>query len=277
MFRKGFTFYNERTRNNEQDISLIISFSISGFTVIQHSITEKVILEIDEYSFESSSDVEKDKHDFRQLINDYLQLPGINPEIKVIQTSGIYTPVPGELFDERKAADFVGFIANEADGFDNQVLAHHIHVQNFYIVSKNLKWQSELTEGSPFEKSILNDIVVFVSTIMNSQQYYSGTFIQVGTNYFDVLIIKQKSLLLLNRFNFATSKDFCYHLVGAMKAVGLNVFDETLYLSGEILPGSEITSLLAKYLSAIHFLNPENSVIPDNLYAHRYFNQLSVL
>lgn len=279
MIRKVFEYHPDNESLHEKDVVLVLSFTLKGLQLIAYSSDEKIMLGLEDFSSDVSSENVATGQEFTSHLNKFIQRFGSVSDCHVIMNSGVFAPVPDELFDESRVSELLDFVYPDHSSFDNNYNFSLINTvpEKFYLIYRFLKWQSDLLQIIQHEKKIHCDIITFFNSVISSDSFPSGTFVNVGTNYFDVVVLNKKSLLFMNRFSFATSKDFCYHLIGAMKSIGLNVFDETVHLSGEILPGSEISALLGKYVAAIRFMNPENVSVPESLHAHRYFYQLSVL
>ncbi len=279
MIRKCFEYHPEESFH-EKDVKIVLSFTVKGFQIISVCTSEKRLLGIEDFVVDSSgATLNFGGNEFESHCNRFIQRYGSVSSFHVMLNSGIFVPVPEELFDESRIEELLKFVTTDETFFDKDFHYNLIgqNTDSFYLLYRFLNWQTGLINEDHSDRTKHCDIVAFLNAILSSEMSSSGTFVNVGSNSFDVVILNRKSLLFINRFNFATTKDFCYHLIGAMKSAGLNVFDETVSLSGEILPGSEITSLLAKYVAAIRFMHPPDVDVPENLHAHRYFYQLSVL
>jgi hypothetical protein len=139
-----------------------------------------------------------------------------------------------------------------------------------------VQWQNSFANDIENSQKSL-DAYSFVQAILSDKSNENGVFVHVAQQTFDVLVLKNKNIHFLNRFSFASAKDFCYHLVGVMNTNELNPFQTDVCFSGDVLPGSDVINLLSKYIHSSKYLVPQEINIPHNLPVHRYFIQLSVL
>lgn len=89
-----------------------------------------------------------------------------------------------------------------------------------------------------------------------AQQGGMQVFVHVRSGVFHVLLFDGPNLLLANHYPYQAAKDFLYFILLVFDQFKLNQESTPLYLSGKILPDSEIYRLLARYIRKLDFLKP---------------------
>ncbi len=277
MIRKVLSAKNTDFTETGQGNILVLSFSVKGMTIMIIPEGEKTVLALDEYVFDTH-DPESSyiQEAFNQLFKEFVFGYSNVSQYHVIINTLTYTPVPSELFKENETASLMNFVQEQ-----NEYQAHDLMTEmisnGIWLIYQNVQWQKLMVEKLIPDCTVHNNTVLFAQSVMKDQSELTATYVFVCENYFDVLILENRKLLLLNRFSFTTSKDFCYYLIGSLKSSGLNPSDSIIFLAGEILPESEIISLLRRYVSDVRFAECSGIQFPEEMIPHRYFTQFALL
>jgi len=278
MIRKVFSFQNENFSIEGQDISLVLSFSEDGFNVIAYSPPTKEIVWVEEYFADTACKTELLKLDVINFLNDYISGLNLLKELKIVFNTESYTPVPVEVFNIESKSKLLFFneknIDQSADYIENNTISlGEVKFQLLYSVHS---WQRSLSDGLSTSFQQYNDVCLFFQSVLSSQMK-SGIFVNNQQHYFDVCILKDGNLVLMNRFSYNNARDFCYFLTGATHTCELIAQDETVHISGLILAESEIVVLLKRYFRDIEYLCPPGIQEYSGLNLHCYYSQLSIL
>ena len=83
-------------------------------------------------------------------------------------------------------------------------------------------------------------------------------FINVATTHFEIIVSKDKKLLLYNTFTYKTSEDFIYYILFAVEQLKLNVEDISVVLLGEIKKQDALFKIVYKYIRNVSFLEEKS-------------------
>jgi len=274
MIRKVFSFENTNFPTG-QDKALVLSFFHNGFKIIAFSHSSRLIGSIDEYVIDPVQlhQLQSDQisNNFKEFI---VSAYGITPNA-VISQAEVFTLIPEELYLPESKDQLFEYVAKN-NLLNMQACSKEVNIgsDKLRLLYTCLNWQQNLfTENNAIQ---LCDIEMFVNAILINPAFHEGTFVNVSSDYYDILILKNKKLSLINRFRFSGSGEFCYYLFGSMKAAGMDPANATIHMAGEIMPESEIIRILKRYVSDIQYLLPTGFEKSEYQHLHRYFNQLSV-
>lgn len=277
MIRLVSSVQNNSISNSGQELSLVLSFSLKGFSILLFS-DDKTVFRLDDYTIDAADPDNSDfQNIFRYTLNEYLEKSEYNINLSfAILNCVSFTPVPSELFAEEKQNSLLSFVNDHSlQPIENvDIITSNEKIQ---LLCQKIPWQCSCIKSLNKNMTSEIDVALFVKTILNSVEAHHGVYVNVGVNQFDLLILENNKMLMLNRFSFTTSKDFCYFLVASVRAAGLEPSEINLNLAGEILPDSEISVQLGKYFSRIEFIKTPGILIPEGVVHHRYFIQFALL
>lgn len=275
MFTNVFNYLSE---NNviENETTAIVSFSSNK--IVFFVLSEKIpanIIRLDEFIIEDDlKDVGLLSTEFLNLYKDYVKSFDNIKVIKVFFSVDFYALIPEELYNENEKKLYLEFLYGEKDFFDSQIDVSVVDLTNKnFLLTVVPEWQKKCVAKIDKPKILQNQVNTYITNILVDKNK-RGVFVNVYDNNFDI-IIKDETIKYCNRFSFETAKDFCYFIIGVIKTVNWNSFEEKIYFSGNIMQESELINLVKRYFKEIIFLNLENIKIPNDIYLHRYFNQLS--
>jgi hypothetical protein len=278
MNRKNFSFHSETNTYSGQEVLLVLHFFQQSYSISLISKDNKLPIIIHEHSFNFKDETQQqDILYFSKSIEEVSQLIENNLSLHIIFCSDSYTCIPAEFFNQSQAESYLNILVGNNEKIVNwkQIQSNDL---NFNLVFNTLENQHKLIAQIKMNNTQQHtDIELYTRQILKLNTKDKATYIHAYSNYFDILSIDNNQFSFLNRFHFATAKDFCYYVVGALNSMKKNPLDEDIYLSGNILPQSEIIQLLTKYTGHIQCLDIHQMYEFENIQLHRYFNQLSLL
>lgn len=274
----SFSYLSEKYNSIGQEVILVLSFSDKYFSYLLADKSDNHIIEIKEYS------ISKPYNELfaSELKNIVLQLKtkhnNLNT-IKLIQNSEIYTLIPKDLFKEEDSYKLLEFVAGNkiCPKKTIEISEHKIFSEEIVLLSQADDFSKNISELLELNTSNYGNFQVFFNSIANNYTGVAGAFINIENSSFDIIIQNSEKLLLANRFHFNTAKDFCYYAIGAINSTELNPLEQKLYISGKIMPESEIFNLLNRYVAKIEFLEIKNQSLTEQTIQHQFYNQLTIL
>jgi hypothetical protein len=100
--------------------------------------------------------------------------------------------------------------------------------------------------------------------------------VHIQATHFEIIIFKEKKLLLFNSYKQETTEDFMYYLMASCEQLKINTAELKLILYGEIEKNSAIYHILKQYVKDVSFgertENYKYSYVMNALPEHFYFN-----
>ncbi|HIP26864.1 MAG TPA: DUF3822 family protein [Flavobacteriaceae bacterium] len=234
---------------------LSIQFSLDGFSFSVFDIDLQEFIVFKEYVFESKkTNPEKLLTHIKQVFLSEEILSVKFEKILVVHVNNLSTFVPFPLFEEDHLDTYIKFnnkIYNSDffvyDFIVNQdmvsVFVPYINVNNFLI-----------DQFGSFEYKHYSSILVenLLSNYANSDTV--KVFVNINKSHFEIIIGKQKKLLLYNTFEYKTVEDFIYYVLFSMDQLQLNVEDVELELLGKIKEEDGLFIALYKYVRNVSLL-----------------------
>jgi len=249
----GFSFciYNKE----QQDVA---AFSIYQFT--DSNITPYQHLELVEQLFEKE---------------ELLQLK--YKTVSVSHFNNLASQVPKPFFDKNNLPAYLQYsvkvLENDFIAYDE---LNNSEIVNVYIPFVNINNFLLDTYGS-FEYKHSSTILIetLLNTYKNSSDDYC--FVNVSNNNFEIVIIRDKKLVLFNCFSFQTKEDFIYYVLFTAEQLNLNPEEFKLVLLGTIEKDSDLYDILFKYIRNISFHKPTNfpEFLKEEISAHSNFTLLN--
>jgi hypothetical protein len=277
MIRRVFSYKSAPESEFHDAFQVLLSFSKKGFIFLKFSDQKKKILSIDEFQFDYPiRDLNGLLGEFKAFTSDFLSGSDQAPHIMACLNADSYTLVPEELFEPARISEYCSFAGINPSDTD------YLSVEDITAGDSPAKliifptaWQIQFVKETFPMSSFFFDIKQFSTNVLRRNDNPKAAYIHVSESHYDLILTEETKPLLFNRFNFSTAKEFCYYIIGSLNSLGIDPYTTPLFVSGDILPGSEIISLVNKYVQNILWLAPADIAIPENLPVHRYFIQLS--
>ncbi|MGB8704031.1 MAG: DUF3822 family protein [Gillisia sp.] len=185
-------------------------------------------------------------------------------ELHVLFSNDLYSFVPEEFFAESEVSNYLKFNTRilKTDVVANDML-ETAGIANVYIPYTNIT-NYFFDKYGEFEYK--HSISVFAQAVLNAYtQDETRAYLYNYNGYYDLVVVKNKQLLLCNTFSYETKEDFIYYLLFAAEQLELDPSVIPLYLLGEINEDSPLYAIAYKYIRNLNFVEPGFSIGPKNV------------
>jgi len=190
-------------------------------------------------------------------------------EVCIIYANTTYTLVPDALFDDKRLSEYLKFnskiLAGDYIAYDT-LTAQSIHV--VYVPLINVNNYLFDTFGS---FKYYHATSVLLQYVFEKLPVKSATkaFIQVYDGHFDLLILKNGSLLLCNSYSYKTPEDLAYYVLFAIEQLQLK--PETIETSvlGAIEETDPNFEILYTYIRNLSVLNVTGFTVTPQAKPHQ--------
>lgn len=274
----SFSYTSEKYNSIGQEVILVLSFSDKYFNYLIADKSDNHIIELKEYSINEPYN-ELFASEFNNIILQLKTKHNNLNTIKIIQNSKVFTLIPKDLYKKEDSYKLLEFVVGNklSSNKEIEISEHKIFTEEIVLLSQADDFSKNISEQIDIKPTIYGNFQVFLESIIKNYSSEAGAFINIENSSFDIIIHNSEKLLLANRFHFNTAKDFCYYAIGAIHSTELNPLEQKLYISGKIMPESEIFNLLKRYVSDIEFLEIKNQSLTEQSLQHQFYNQLSLL
>lgn len=179
--------------------------------------------------------------------------------LTVIHTNTLATPVPNALLDEEHLADYLKFsvkiLATDFITYDTlenadiaMVYVPFVNINNFFIDYFG-------------EFNYIHHSTALLNKLFKLPYVYNEPvcYIHFNTNTFDLVVLKNKNLILYNHFEFKTAEDFIYYVLFTFEQLKLDTNTVKTVCIGNITEESDVYSLAYTYINKISILKQENT------------------
>jgi hypothetical protein len=203
-------------------------------------------------------------------------------QVRIMWGGKVYTLIPDALFDEKESSSYLWFTQSLQPGdivFTDRL--KNLGAANVFAVPAILKETlNQMFPGHRFS----HFLTVLAESLLIQNKNSSneiGAFINVGAQFFDLIVIKEGKLLFCNTFEYRNAEDFLYYLLFSFEQLKINPEETGVVLIGEIVKPSAIHDRLMKYIRDVAFI-PVNkawqySYVFDEVPAHANYNLLNIL
>lgn len=273
-----FSYYPEENKFEGQEINLVLSLSYKHLSCLVYAQQNKNVLEISEYNF-SENNIERFSFLTNQIISELTKKYKSFGLVKIIKSTEIFSLVPSNKYSNEELTKLLQFTHGRDVKPEQKIdtFEHIIGSDKVQLLLQADSFSNYTSNHIFLNNQTYYDTQLFFENIVNKFFDNDATYINVREDSFEIIIVKNKSLLLFNRFNFKTANDFCYFAIGAINASEVNPLKSKVFLCGNVMQQSEIFKTLNRYVFELEFLKAENQFITDESLKHIYFNQLSIL
>ncbi|NVO03477.1 MAG: DUF3822 family protein [Bacteroidetes bacterium] len=242
--------------NEVENNRLFISISFNGisYSIINNANNQFFVLE--SYSFQKQETL-------FQLCENISQISKENPILKqgfndvtILIQNHKSTLIPNSLFDESNKKQYFEFnqiIENAEDILVDQLA--NIKAVNLFAINQSLL--QNLKNNFPKAKIIHSSTALIESLfiINKTKSAIEEVYLNIQSNYFEIIYFKDSKLQLNNNFNYKTAEDFAYYLLFAFEQLQIKPDEIKVTLLGEIEKDSAIYEYLFKYIMNIEFIS----------------------
>jgi hypothetical protein len=199
--------------------------------------------------------------------------------VTLVIDTALYTLIPDTLYESFKREDYLSFNheipkGDVVDGFSLRTRGIVI------LFSYPANIRNAVTKKFPSAK-IIPSVAGLLESSFNMFRNKEGrsVLVNIRQQSFDLVVMEQGKLILLNTFPYKSSEDFLYYLLFTCEQLGLNTETMLLHVAGEIERRSGLMKLMEKYIRNISYVKrPEASEYSykfKELPEHFFFNILS--
>ena len=160
------------------------------------------------------------------------------------------TLMPALLFDSNKAAVYFNF--DNATLPNHQVVYNNLsayQVVNVFALDNTLFDLLELKLGKIEVLHQHTTLLAQNCVVQTAQSYPYRIYIQVHKGWFDMMLVKGNTLLLLNAYEHIGYNDILYFVLNGLKQFKIQPIEVALVLSGT--DGAELEHLLSDYIGVV--------------------------
>ncbi len=253
-------------RSQENSIlSLSIQIHLDGLSFFTQNSISKEVVTVDEIRFRESANPTTLLTYIEEAFNSDATLSQSFSKVTVVYANELFSVIPKALFNPDKAADYLKFntkilstdyIAHDLLEFSELVTVYvpYTNINNFFFD----------TFGT-FE--YYHSITLFVKYLYQ-QKFDAGKpsiLINKQSSYFEIGVIDQKKLLLVNRFDIMTKEDFIYYLLFTIEQLELDPENVPVRLVGDISKNDPFYKIAYTYIRDLKVLleNSDNSALQN--------------
>ncbi len=264
----GQNYTKLKKNNNIQtyvDKRLSVQISLYGLSFLVTSRYGKDPVFFTEQTFTTAQTPEELLQHITASLETVPQLTEDFKEVVLLYHTNAYTLVPSSLFEANKASEYLKFnikiLATDYVAYEE---ANNTAITVVYIPFVNINnWFFEKFGSFKY----FHGVTLLLEKILLTDKYShtTNTYVNVGKNYVDLLVIKNGKLLLCNTFEFHTPEDFIYYILFVFEQLNLDPSSTPCILLGEIVEGDDLYNILYTYVKEVSFYKALNGIdIPVN-------------
>ncbi|MEO6348509.1 MAG: DUF3822 family protein [Aquaticitalea sp.] len=240
--------------SNIKDLSIQISLSGLSFCILDRSSNTIEFLKNQVFAkkanpFETLEYIKKTLESFSILNQSF-------SSVLVIYQNELSNLVPVAFFEETQVADYLKFNSKilSSDFISHDAIAINESV-NVYVPYVNINNVIFDTYGV-FEYKHASTILIDSILQKHSKADETELYLNVNTQNFELIALKNKKLLFYNSFEYSTKEDLIYYLLFTMEQLHLNPENITLQLMGLIDKDDELYASVYTYVRFVKFYQP---------------------
>ncbi|WP_026450034.1 DUF3822 family protein [Aequorivita capsosiphonis] len=180
-------------------------------------------------------------------------------EVSVVYSTPLYSLVPGSLFDETKASEYLKF---NSKILANDYMAHDVlEIQDIVVVYVPFMNINNFFFEKYGSFNYYHSTTVLLRSILENQKYsLPKMYLHFQKNSFDCIVLKNGELQLCNSYAYKTPEDFIYYTLFCMEQLKLDPENLPVLLCGEIDKEDENYKMAYTFIRNIDFLE-SNAII----------------
>ena len=254
---------------------LSIQAGLDGFSFVILDPTINKFIALKHYGFAENIA----EHKYPAILHDLLiKDEFLNKEYNTVHClwlSSRTTLLPGILYEREKLKQYFEFnqVLNDLD----ELHANHLKSLDAYLIFPiHHEIANAFIKQYPTLK-FYNQATPFIEYALNQDLNETDcAYLNIQKNFFDIIIIRNHSLILHNSFNFRYEQDMMYFIMNVYDKVMLDPAIFPIYLSGLVEKNSNLVSLIRKFIKTVKFSKPDNhyrySHTFDRIPEHRFIN-----
>ncbi len=246
---------NILTNSNKR---LSVQVSLTGLSFLVSVFDTKDVLFFSEKKFKDHRTPEELLFELKDEFSENNELQDSFKEVSVIYATNIYSLVPGSLFDETKASDYLKF---NSKILGNDFIAHDI-LQNQGIVVVYVPFVN--INNYLFDRfggfQYYHATTILLKLILNAEKHSRDdkVYVHVQDSTFDLIAIKDGNLQLCNSYSYKTPEDFIYYILFSLEQLKLNPDTVETVLCGSITKEDTLYEIIYRYIRNVAFTTLES-------------------
>ena len=255
----------KRKTNNATDIAdknfkkLSIQVSLNGLSFCVADTVSHQILNSDRVDFAQQQHAPALLHELQKLFDVHGIADQLFDEVVVVHRNAFFTIVPQALFQSDHLEEYLKL---NIKILQDDVIAHdELETQemvNVYVPFMNINNYIYELFG---EFVYMHNGTVLIETLLTKygNQEETVCYGYVGKNLLDIVVMRQKQLLLYNSFHYSTKEDFAYYLLFVMEQLELNTDTVCVKFFGDMEEDDPRYLLCHAYIKNISIFAPSPS------------------
>ena len=261
----------------EKSYTLSIQLSLGGFSFCIYNHASEKFTFLKECKFPHKATSPEELLEFsKQVFKDEELLHQKYTQVQLIHHNDLGTLVPKEFFDENHLKDYLKYSIKV---FDSDYITYDtietLDIENVYIPFVNINnYVFEYFGSFNFFHSsslLVNNVLKCFPNTTEKEM-----FVNVYEDNYQMVVLENGKLILLNHFNFKTEEDFVYYILFCAEQLKMDPNSFKLTLFGNIEVEHSNFLLLYKYVRNVNIFKKLNAKKSDslNIAPQKYFNLL---
>lgn len=255
--------------NSKADIAeknfkkLSIQVSLNGLSFCVADMVSQQILNSDSVSFAQKQPAPALLHELQKLFEKHGIAENKFDEVVVVHQNALFTLVPAPLFQPDHLEDYlklnIKVLQNDVFAYDE---LKNQEMVNVYVPFMNINNYIYELFG---EFVYMHNGTVLIETLLHkySNQKEAICYVHVGKNHLDIVVMRQKQLLLYNSFNYTTKEDFVYYLLFVLEQMELDPETVAVKFFGAVEEDDATYLLCRTYMKHLSIFVPSAPEYPD--------------
>ena len=237
---------------------LSIQVGLNGLSFSTQNTLSNTIERVSHHPFEDVTNPNQLLEEVKEIFDSEEQLLDFR-EVVVYHVNELSAFVPKAFFNKNKLSSYLKFNSKilQNDFIDYDMIANNEMV-NVYVPYVNIN-NYFIDRFGEFEYRHFASVLV--EKLLNQVAYAKDArmFVHVQKGQFEVVVIKQKKLLLYNSFFHQTKEDFIYYILFVAEQLQMNPEEFQLHLLGDISAESKYYQLAYTYIRNISFFDSSST------------------
>ena len=241
--------------------SLSIQLSLNGFSFCIASPDGEIISTYQEKNTGETLNEEDLLDKVKNAFNNKPELQAAFEKIEVIYQNELFTLVPKDIFKEENIIDYLDYsIKTLATDFITHDVITNTDIVNVFIPYININ-NYLIEKLGTFNYTHSSSILI--EKVLKEDNNDTKVFTLISDGLFEVIITKDKKLLLFNTFRYSTNEDILYYLLFCMEQLSLSPDEIELILLSSI--NEDLYNLLYTYVRHVTKSSKETEILLHEL------------
>ncbi len=192
----------------------------------------------------------------KKALSTHSKLNDTFSSVLVIYQNELSNLVPKSFFDADQLADYIKFnskiLKSDFLSFDELAINESVNVYVPYMNINNFVFDI----FGVFEYKHASTILIDTILQYKNESNETAMYLNINSNHFELLALKDKKLYLYNSFEYATKEDVIYFLLFTIEQLNFNPEKVKLKLMGLIEKDDELYAIIYNYVRFVEFYLP---------------------